>query len=105
MSKLVMDSLQRHTWPGNIRELQHVLEKAVILNDSGMLRPSDLALTRKQPGRPQEIMSYNLEENEKLIIEQALIKYRGNISLCAEKLGINRSTLYTKIRKYGIQTV
>ena len=96
------EKLRKFHWPGNIRELQHTIEKAVILADSEVLKASDI-LHGKQIRPPRQKGSFNLEENEKRIIEEALEKFRGNVSLTAEKLGINRTTLYAKMRKYEIQ--
>jgi transcriptional regulator with PAS, ATPase and Fis domain len=100
LSEKTLNLLSEYNWPGNIRELQHSIEKAVILSENkeisaGLIVPEKHA-TRKKTN------TFNLEENEKDIIQQALHKFRGNISLTAEKLGINRSTLYAKMRKYEL---
>ena len=102
LSSLGIEKMKPYKWPGNIRELQHAIEKAVILNEGDVLDP-DLLVPDK--GEPHSLHppSFNLEENEKQVIAIALKQFRGNISLTAEKLGINRSTLYTKIRKYGLE--
>jgi len=105
MGAPAMEHLQQYRWPGNIRQLQHVIEKAVIMNESKILKPTDFNLSGKITTRSSAFKTYNLEDHEKMVIEQALIKFQGNISLCAEKLGINRSTLYSKIRKYDIETL
>ena len=96
-----LEKMQEHSWPGNIRELQHALEKTVILSEGHHIDP-DLLPPDKKQSSVRKPNSYNLEENEKQIIDQALKQFRGNISLTAEKLGINRSTLYSKIRKYDL---
>ena len=93
--------MQEYNWPGNIRELEHAVEKAVILSDGKKIDTS-LVLPDKGSNVSRNNNTFNLEENEKQIIAGALKKFRGNISLTAEKLGINRSTLYSKIRKYGL---
>lgn len=89
--------LLQHTWPGNVRELQHAIEKAVILSDSDTLE-FELGVSRQ--AIPE---GYNLEEHEMNLIKRAMEKHRGNISATASALGINRSTLYEKLRKYHIK--
>ncbi len=99
--KPAMKSLQEYSWPGNIRELKHVIEKAVIFCDTNTISKNDLYFIeyRKEPDKPN---TFSLEKNEKFMIIKALQKYKGNISSAAKALEINRSTLYEKIRKYGI---
>jgi len=90
-----------YPWPGNVRELQHVMEKVVILAGKQHVDAEDIYIdSRKSKGR--FLPSFNLEKNEKEIIQNALEHFDGNISLSAKELGINRSTLYEKIRKYDI---
>jgi two-component system, NtrC family, response regulator HydG len=90
-----------HSWPGNIRELQHALEKAVILSQGEELTTDDFNLDK---GRKTiaGIDTFNLEENEKQLIARAIEKHKGNMSHTARSLGINRSTLYEKIKRYGL---
>jgi DNA-binding NtrC family response regulator len=96
-----MNRLVEHQWPGNVRELQHAIEKAIILSDKDQLGPEDFSFSRSQRMDP-ELSNFNLAENEKIIIAMAIEKYRGNVSNAAKSLGINRSTLYEKIRRYGL---
>lgn len=102
INQQTMEKMQGYHWPGNIRELQHSIEKAVILSDTDEIQPGFL-FPEKSTSFKSPPNTFNLEENEKRIIASALEKFRGNISLTAEKLGINRSTLYAKIRKYELQ--
>lgn len=95
------DKLIKYSWPGNIRELDHTIEKAVILSDSHILRPEDFFLRQSAPYRTDE-PGISLEEAEKRLISSALQKSNGNLSACAEQLGITRQTLYNKIKKYGL---
>lgn len=96
-----MKKLITYSWPGNVRELQHAIEKAVILAIGPQLIPEDFSFDdRRIP--PHESESFNLEENEKRLIARAIEKYRGNLSSTARSLGINRSTLYEKIKRYGL---
>jgi DNA-binding NtrC family response regulator len=92
----------RH-WPGNIRELQHTIEKSVILSDGGILTSDDIQVGGMN--RTSGTIGLNLNENEKTLVGKALEKNHGNISLTARDLGINRSTLYEKLKRYGYREV
>ena len=92
--------LRKYSWPGNIRELQHAIEKAVILTDQDKLSPRDFLFGAEDSGMLN--VSETLEEMEKKMIITALKKNAQNQSLTAEQLGITRQTLYNKIKKYGI---
>jgi len=93
-------------WPGNIRELAHSLERAVILN----LVHEPLGLSGKQPEAElakdfATPIHYNLEDLEAYHIERVVNYYHGNISKAAQHLGVNRNTLYRKLEKYQISHV
>ncbi len=92
--------LMSYSWPGNIRELQHTMEKAVILSDGDVLKAEDFIF--KPAGRAVQTIQPTLADMEKQMIEEALDKYNGNLSFVADKLGITRQTLYNKIRRYEI---
>ena len=92
--------LERNAWPGNIRELQHAIEKAVILSDSDYLGVRDFSFGAEETGFYNQ--SETLEEMEKKMIISALKKNMQNQSATAEQLGITRQTLYNKIKKYGL---
>ncbi len=96
-----LKELTEYRWPGNIRELQHTIEKAVILCESNMIEPSDLML-KYSTGDMFEDTNKTIDEMEKQMIINALNKNKGNMSVVAGKLGITRQTLYNKIRKYGL---
>ncbi|MDR1172778.1 MAG: sigma-54 dependent transcriptional regulator [Bacteroidales bacterium] len=100
LSDAAIASLTRGNWPGNIRELKHAIEKAVILADSDTIDDITPGDRKAAPASVPE--SFNLEENERRIIQAALRYSAGNVSDAARKLGINRSTLYEKMKKYGI---
>jgi DNA-binding NtrC family response regulator len=102
LNEQAAEALQRHDWPGNIRELEHTVEKAVILTEGSEITPVHLFPKTAPRGDDRKTDSLNLEENEKAIIERAVRKERGNVSSAAKILGINRSTLYQKMKKYGI---
>jgi two-component system response regulator HydG len=96
--------LQEYHWPGNVRELQHQVEKAIIMSDSGKLTADNFDLGTKMDSR-KRIETLNLEHNEKLLILKAIEKCSGNLTRTAMELGINRSTLYEKIKKYEIKPI
>jgi len=99
LSKKALDTLYRHPWPGNIRELQHTIENMVIMSETDIIQPEDINLSG--PKVPEET-SLNLDMVEKNTIQKALTKYKGNYASIAGELGISRTTLYHKIRKYGL---
>ena len=92
------DKLLKYAWPGNIRELQHTIEKAVILSESTVLKPDDLYL-RQTISLTGNNSFTTLEEMEKQMIQQALEKNSGNFTAAAEQLGITRQTLYNRLKK------
>ncbi|WP_302608395.1 sigma-54 dependent transcriptional regulator [uncultured Bacteroides sp.] len=94
--------LTAHPWFGNIRELEHVIEKAVIINDSPLL-PAELfqlSITPRTGMREKSIST--LEEMEIQMIQKALDACAGNLSAVASQLGITRQTLYNKMKKFGL---
>lgn len=97
-------ALQRYLWPGNIRELRNVLERAVLLSSSRELKPKDLNFEAAGPVEPEEREDeLSLEQVERRHIERVLRHTRGAMSRSARILGISRSTLYQKVRTYGIE--
>lgn len=99
ISRKAMDKLYRHRWPGNIREFQHAIENMVIMSESDTISPEEVNLV--SPALSEE-QGLNLAHIEKNTIRKALLKYKGNYSSIAAELGISRTTLYHKIRKYGL---
>ncbi len=97
-----MDVLNRYDWPGNVRELENVVERAVILCDSRKIKAEDLSVSA--PSAPGESTSATLEAMEKEHILKILKEAKGNQSLASQMLGIDRKTLYHKLKKYGIRT-
>jgi DNA-binding NtrC family response regulator len=100
ISLAAITKLQSQSWPGNIRELQHAIEKAVILADGTELRPIDFmgGFEMDQITSQPE----TLEEMEKQMIASAMKRHAGNLTIVSAKLGISRPTLYSKIERYGI---
>jgi DNA-binding NtrC family response regulator len=97
--------MHKHHWPGNIRELQHAIERAVILSNGSVLQPEDFNFAANQAGKEDgqlNLEQYNLEEVEKLLIRKVLKKYNGNITQAASELGLTRSSLYRRLEKYGL---
>lgn len=101
LSKAAEESLLKHPWPGNIRELEHAMEKGIILSGDGDIRPEHL-FPQGTKTRASAPASLKLEEQEKFLVEKAIAEHAGNITSAARALGINRSTLYQKINKYGL---
>jgi DNA-binding NtrC family response regulator len=96
--------LKKHDWPGNIRELQHAVERAVIMSDSTVLQPHDFFLST--PGDEKsdalDLDNMNLEEAERMLVRKVVDKHGGNISKAAKELGLTRASLYRRIEKYGL---
>jgi DNA-binding NtrC family response regulator len=100
-TKRVFDQLEKHDWPGNIRELRNTLERAVILSEDNKLEISHLSATKNQTASSRDDL--NLENNEKQLILKALSKHNGNITRAARELGLKRNALYRRLEKYDIQ--
>ena len=107
LSEAAMSRLQKHHWPGNIRELQHALERAVIMSNSQILQPEDFNFSSQGSQTPTEgenvmLDQFKLEEVEKILIRKVLKKYNGNITQAASELGLTRSSLYRRLEKHGL---
>ena len=101
INRQAYEKLLNYLWPGNIRELQHTIEKVVILSDSNVLKPEDLFL-RLNNQVPGTSPFTTLEEMERNMIQQALEKNNGNFTAAAEQLGVTRQTLYNRLKKSDI---
>lgn len=104
LSPNTLKRLEKHTWPGNIRELQHAVERAVIMGEGNVLEPQDFFLSKQEEESTEEITTsrMNLEETEKMLIRKVIDKHGGNISRAAKELGLTRASLYRRIEKYGL---
>jgi DNA-binding NtrC family response regulator len=98
INQQALEKLMRYSWPGNIRELQNTIEKAVILSDTDIIRPDDLYLRPSENIKSTESIA-TLEEMEQKMIRIAIEKNNGNLTAAAEQLGITRQTLYNKLKK------
>lgn len=98
MNQQAQEKLLKYSWPGNIRELQHTVEKAVILSENNVLKPEDFFMRPISSGK-NITPEMTLDEMEKRMINLAIEKNGGNLSAAAEQLGITRQTLYNKIKK------
>lgn len=96
-----MDKLKNHKWPGNVRELQHTIEKAVILSDKKVLSTNDF-IFKTLLGEIGYALPNTIDEMEKIMIQNAIEKNKGNLTAAAEQLGIARQTFYNKMKKYKI---
>jgi transcriptional regulator with PAS, ATPase and Fis domain len=100
INQQAQDKLLKYSWPGNIRELQHTIEKAVILSEGNVLKPEDF-FVRPLLSTKQSKMDLTLSDMETRMINYAIEKHNGNYSAAADQLGISRQTLYNKIKKSG----
>lgn len=105
-SPAVLNRLQKYAFPGNVRELQHMVERAVIMSEGDALDTRDFAfsLKSKNPDNRAELSldAYNLEELEKAVIRKIIKKHDGNITQAAKELGLTRASLYRRLEKYGL---
>jgi len=103
ISREAMDEMMLYDWPGNIRELENAIERAVVVGKQREILPEDLPIFCHEP-TPQK-KAYSLKEVERAHIQQVLVENQWNIARSAKMLGIDRSTLYSKIKRYHINKV
>ncbi len=96
-------AMRSYVWPGNIRELEHSVEKAVILAEDNTVKSQDLDL-KMMPGQimPQEGLDGSYGDYEKEIIRKTLLRHMGNMTSAARELGVTRQTIYNKMKRYGL---
>lgn len=97
------DWLEKYPWPGNIREMENKIERAVILSDGSPIGARDLDILDYTPVS-EASAGAGLSGIERGAIERALAKHGGNVSKTAEELGLSRGALYRRLEKYGIAT-
>ena len=93
--------LEKYPWPGNIREMENKIERAVILSDDDKISVAQLDIFDFEPVG-NETEESPLSDLEKSAIEKALAKHSGNISKTADELGLSRAALYRRMEKYGL---
>ena len=107
----VIDALERHAWPGNVREMRHVVEGMVMLTDDDTVTaaalPEEIARSVAAPGREPGVSAdseavRDLDAVERDAISTTIVRRRGNLTMAAKELRISKSTLYLKIDKYGL---
>jgi PAS domain S-box-containing protein len=105
VSAAVMARLMEHDYPGNVRELENIIEQAFVLCRAKMIELNHLPLElRPQSGQTKSNPIVNLQDMERLFIDEALQRNNGNRNKTAQELGINLSTLYRKIKSFGLVT-
>jgi len=95
------ERLLQHRFPGNVRELDHVVERAVLMTQDRQIRASDLGLTNGG-GESRNLEEMSLEEVEEFLIRKALARNDGNARKAAEALGLSRSAFYRRLQQYGL---
>jgi DNA-binding NtrC family response regulator len=96
-----LDALSAHEWPGNVRQLDHVVERAVLMAQGACVGTGDLGL-RRTPNAAPTLEDMSLEEVERWLIEKTLGREGGNVNRAAEILGLSRSAMYRRLQKLGL---
>ena len=97
-----LQTLMDYSWPGNVREMENAIERSVVLAKGEIITLSDLPANLKEIREERGDMKLSLYENERLYILKTLAECNWNKKLTASVLGINRSSLYSKLKRYGI---
>ena len=98
-----LKKMAKYPWPGNIRELQHAIERAIIMSEGNILMPDDFFfLVQKTDANTEASDNLNLDDVEKNVILKAVNKHSGNISKAAKELGLTRASLYRRLEKHGL---
>ncbi len=99
--RAALQLMLEHPWQGNVRELNHVIERAVLMAQDSQIKPADLALRSGRDVSPR-LEDMSIEEVEAFLIKKALARYNGNVSHAANALGLSRSALYRRLQRYGL---
>ena len=102
VDKSVMTKLKKYSWPGNIRELQHAVERALILSDGKVIQSAELLINETNPHPRKNTDPMTLDEMEKQFIQQSLMENGSNVTDTARTLGMTRTALYRRMRKHGL---
>ena len=95
-------ALRIHVWRGNVRELDHVVERAVLMAQADYVTASDLGLRTGEHEDARRLEEMSLEEVETYLIGKTLARFNGNVSQAADALGLSRRALYSRLQKYGL---
>jgi two-component system, NtrC family, response regulator len=110
IEEAAMRWLQYQRWPGNIRQLRHLIERALLVSGKDILQVEDFEVTMEMDARDEgrdalpQVGSMTIDDLEKAMIVKAMKHYGGNISKVADALGLSRAALYRRFEKYGIKT-
>ena len=96
-----IQAMYDHAWQGNVRELNHVVERAILMAQSSCIKAGDLAL-RSGPTASPRLEEMSLDDVEEFLIKKALSRSNGNVSHAAESLGLSRSALYRRLQRFGL---
>jgi DNA-binding NtrC family response regulator len=96
-----LNALSEHPWHGNVRELDHAVERAVLMAQGTIVKASDLGLYQSSDSSSR-LEDMSLEEVECFLIKKTLARFDGNVSKAAEALGLSRSALYRRLEKFGL---
>jgi len=101
-SQEALEALVRHPWRGNVRELEHAVERAVLLAPAEEIGTADLAFGNAPQG-PALLERMSLADAERHLIQRALVRCNGNVSEAARELGVSRSALYRRLQQHGLK--
>jgi DNA-binding NtrC family response regulator len=101
-SDAALEAFMDYPWPGNVRQLDHAIERAVLMAQASLLEPSDLGLRPGEPSSPN-VENMTLDQIEHYAVRRAFDRYDGDISKAAQALGLSRSALYRRLEKYQIE--
>jgi DNA-binding NtrC family response regulator len=96
-----MQLMLDHPWPGNVREVDHVVQRAVLMSQSTLVKPPDLGLQSARDATPK-IDEMSLEDVERYLIRKTLARHGGNVTKAAKTLGLSRSAMYRRLQKHGL---
>jgi two-component system response regulator HydG len=97
-----LDAVKGNQWPGNVRQLQHSVERAVLMADGRKIKASDIFPGASGPTLPDELSRPTLAQLEEISIRDSIQRNGGNLAKAARELGVARSTLYNKMKSFGI---
>ena len=98
-----MKAIHEHPWPGNIRELDHAVERGVLLTPGPLVRAADLGLRAPASGGTARLEEMSLDDVERYFIQRTLARHDSNVSQAAKALGLSRSAMYRRMQKYGLE--